>query len=77
MIVEPSRAEHLEWCKQRALAYLEHGEFFSIADAGASLISDLGKHPETSNHPARRRCFSLLASGADAEQMRAFIRSLE
>jgi hypothetical protein len=38
------RAEHMAWCKQRALDELERG---SKAGALASMISDLGKHPET------------------------------
>ena len=41
------RAEHLQWCKDRALAYVEQGDF---AQAMASMMSDLGKHPETENH---------------------------
>lgn len=42
-----NRAEHLNWCKQRALEYLNPGQFFSIDDAMASMASDLGKHDET------------------------------
>jgi hypothetical protein len=37
-------AEHLEWCKSRALEYLEQGD---LLQAHASMISDLSKHPET------------------------------
>lgn len=39
-----TRAEHLEWCKQRAREYVERGQF---ADAVASMMSDMDKHPET------------------------------
>jgi len=39
-----TRAEHLAWCKERALAYVEQGD---LNNAFASLISDLRKHPET------------------------------
>lgn len=39
-----SRAEHLAWAKTRALEYLENGD---VADAIASLASDLSKHPAT------------------------------
>lgn len=35
-----TRGEHLAWCKDRALAYVERGDLVS---AVASLISDLGK----------------------------------
>jgi hypothetical protein len=39
-----TREEHLEWCKQRARAYLDRGE---LADAVASMGSDMDSHPET------------------------------
>lgn len=39
--------EHLEWCKKRALEYLDAGE---LANAFASMGSDLSKHPETALH---------------------------
>jgi hypothetical protein len=39
-----TRDEHLEWCKQRAREYLDRGE---LADAVASMGSDMDKHPET------------------------------
>lgn len=43
-----TRAEHLEWCKQRARLELtagrRTGDYSGVA---ASMISDLGKHPET------------------------------
>jgi hypothetical protein len=39
-----TRAEHLAWCKQRALAYVEQGD---LQNALASMASDMRKHPET------------------------------
>ena len=39
-----TREEHLEWCKQRAREYLDRGE---LANAVASMGSDMDKHPET------------------------------
>jgi hypothetical protein len=47
--VGPTRAEHLAWCKQRALEYVDAGD---NAQAFASMISDLRKHPDTRNHAA-------------------------
>jgi len=44
-----TRKEHVDWCKKRALEYVEKNDFTS---AIASMISDLQKHPETQNHPA-------------------------
>jgi hypothetical protein len=38
-----TRDEHLAWCKQRAIQYLETGD---LAGAAASMISDLGKWKE-------------------------------
>ena len=45
-----TRQEHLNWCKQRALEYLQPGPYFSLDDAMASMVSDLGKHDETRHH---------------------------
>jgi hypothetical protein len=42
-----NRDEHLAWAKDRALEYADQGD---VALATASLISDLGKHKETSGH---------------------------
>lgn len=42
----PPRAEHLAWCKQRALALVDAGE---VTAALASMLSDLTKHPDTAD----------------------------
>lgn len=39
-----TRAEHLAWCKQRALKYIEAGD---LQGAFASFSSDLGKEEST------------------------------
>jgi len=39
-----TRAEHVRWCKTRALEYVDRGDFYG---AMASMLSDLGKHDET------------------------------
>jgi Tfp pilus assembly protein PilF len=41
---DQTRAEHLAWCKERALEYLDAGD---LANAVASMGSDLNKHPQT------------------------------
>ena len=41
-----TRAEHLAWCKQRALEYLPHDP----QQAFQSMCSDLNKHDETRGH---------------------------
>lgn len=67
-----TRAEHLAWCKQRALEYVNHGDMQS---AYASMASDLGKHPETEGHSAIQLGMMMLMSGhLDApDKMRDFI----
>jgi hypothetical protein len=42
-----TRAEHMDWCKKRALEVLETGD---VQGAYASMVSDLGKHEETAGH---------------------------
>lgn len=59
----PSRADHLQWCKDRALEYLDPGPHFSINDALASFASDMLKHPETKDHPALLLGFQMQMAG--------------
>ena len=47
-----TRAEHMAWCKQRATDefnfYMQRdGLDAAIRNSVASMVSDLGKHPET------------------------------
>lgn len=69
-----NRQEHMQWCKDRALEYVDMGD---NQQAFASLASDLGKHPETDG--ARKLCGELgmpmlLMGHLDSpEQMRDFI----
>jgi len=42
-VTKRTRDEHLEWCKQRAREYLDAGD---LANAVASMASDMHKHPE-------------------------------
>ena len=46
---ENSRAKHLQWCKDRALALLGDGGRPEINEAYASMISDLTKEKSTSD----------------------------
>ncbi len=43
---EASRAEHLQWCKDRANMYLPG----KPQEAFASMMSDLSRHPELESH---------------------------
>lgn len=50
---ETTRAEHLAWCKQRALAYLSDDPASDDPmTAFSSMVSDLNKHKETRGHVA-------------------------
>ncbi len=67
-----TRAEHLAWCKKRALHYCEAGD---AKEAFASMASDLGKHPETENHGGIQLGLMMLMAGHlnDVAKMRKFI----
>lgn len=67
-----TRAEHLAWCKQRALAYCDMGD---LPQAYASMTSDLGNHPETIGHSAIPLGMMMLVNGhlSTAAKMREFI----
>ena len=68
-----TRQEHLDWCKRRALAYVDQGDNES---AFASMCSDFMKHEETKMHKSTNQLgMSLLISGnlASPEQMRDWI----
>lgn len=67
-----TRSEHIEWCKARALEYINIGD---LQSAYTSMVSDLGKHPETEAHPAIMLGMGLMMSGqlSTPEAMKHFI----
>jgi len=66
-----TREEHLEWCKARAREYLNRGK---VADAIASMMSDLGKHPEFSGIEAKMAPLGLFyAMNNDYDGAKRFI----
>jgi hypothetical protein len=67
-----TREQHLDWCKQQAHEYLDDGD---IANALASMMSDLNKHPELKNHPAMYMGGMLLIGGHmwSVDEARRFI----
>lgn len=67
-----TRAEHLAWCKKRALEYVDRGD---CAQAFASMCSDLGKHPETVDHIGMKLGMLQMMQGrfGRAADMRRFI----
>jgi hypothetical protein len=67
-----TRAEHLQWCKDRANEYIDAGE---LVNALTSMVSDLNKHPETKDHAAIELGIILKMTGGlgTQEEMRKFI----
>ena len=67
-----TRTEHLEWCKQRALEYVDMGD---TTNAWASMASDMSKHPETEKHSALELGMMMLMAGhlSSSPKMRKFI----
>lgn len=72
---ELTRAEHLAWCKERALAFLPDDP----KEAFASMGSDLNKHHETRNHGALELGMMQLMGGHldDPRKMRNFIEGFK
>ena len=55
-----TRAEHLQWAKDRALAYLPQNP----TEALTSFLSDMRKHEETADHPMLPMTAMLMLSGS-------------
>jgi len=67
-----TRSEHLEWCKRRALEYVDNGD---TPQAYASFASDMKEHEETAEHSALDVGMMLLMAGQlnTPDAMRKFI----
>lgn len=65
-----TRQEHMDWCKKRALEYLDKGD---VANAVASMLSDLSKHPETTIPPELSMIGMLSVMSNDRDGARRFI----
>ena len=67
-----TRSEHLAFCKERALEYVNAGD---LGGALASMCSDLNKHSETENHAGIELGIMLMMSGhlSTQAEMRKFI----
>jgi hypothetical protein len=63
-----TRAEHLEWCKQRAREYCDRGD---AMNALTSMFSDLDKHPETAGHMGCEIGLMLMMAGGLREPTEA------
>jgi hypothetical protein len=56
-----TREEHLAWCKQRALEYIDRGQ---ITEGLISMMRDMGKHPETASPALDQMTAGLMVIGA-------------
>ena len=67
-----TRAEHLAWCKKRALEYVDRGD---VMNGLTSMFSDLDKHPETKSHKSSEIGMMLMMTGglSTPEEARRFI----
>ena len=66
-----NRSEHLQWCKDRALEYVDAGD---NQQAMSSMISDLRKHKETESSAGFGFSLGMIAmQSGSSEEMRKFI----
>ena len=66
-----TRDEHLAWAKGRAMEYLDRGK---VADAIASMMSDLGKHEDFNSIEAKMAPLGLFyAMNNDYDGAKRFI----
>ena len=67
-----TRKEHLDWCKERALEYVDIND---LGSAYTSMVSDISKHEDTRNHEAINLGMMLMMSGglSTSDKMRDFI----
>ena len=67
-----TRSEHLQWCKDRAMEFVEKGDY---PNAYTSMCSDLGKHPGTEGHSGISLGMALMMGGklSNYKEMSRFI----
>jgi hypothetical protein len=67
-----TREEHIKWCKERAIQELEYTH--DPKQGIVSMLSDIGKHPETNSQTLKMLCMAEMMSGRCTEQsVRKFI----
>lgn len=65
-----TRDEHLQWCKERALKYVNNG---NGRDAISSMLSDLSKHPDTESLLHIGGMLMMCVNTNDMEDVRHFV----
>lgn len=71
-----TRAEHIEWAKNRALVYIEPGEFYNSQAAIASILSDLTKHEETMSLADSLGPLAIFSAMKGVNEIRSFIEGI-
>ncbi len=66
-----SRSEHIQWCKQRAIQEMEFSH--DPKQGVISMMSDIGKHPETNGEGLRALCMMTLMGDCTDRSVRKFI----
>jgi hypothetical protein len=67
-----TREEHLQWCKERAIQEMDY--YFDASKGVVSMMSDLGKHPETNSQVLITLCMAqLLRPKMNRQQMIDFL----
>lgn len=56
-----TRAEHITWCKERALAYIDKGQ---TMEGLTRMMSDMSRHPETASPGLDQLTMQLMVIGA-------------
>jgi hypothetical protein len=69
-MTERTRAEHLAWCKERALEYVEDGD---LINAVSSMISDMQDLGTDAVNPFLMMIGALDAQAGDAPAVRRWI----
>lgn len=65
-----TRQEHLQWCKDRANAYLDKGD---IQQGVTSMLSDMGKHPETDLDTMLKSLGLMALMSKDLNEAKSFV----
>lgn len=66
-----TRQEHLQWCKNRAMEYVNRG---NLLEGVTSMMSDLEKYPETKSKGVLAALGLLAAQQAQAGDREAVVR---
>ena len=67
---QKTRAEHMQWCKDRANEYIKAGDG---QQAMSSMISDLRKHPETADSMPMAIALMNMTNAKDLSAVRKYV----